>query len=134
MNVSEGLLLDTHVWLWMALNSPKITFHLRGLLSEAAEEGQLYVSAISLFEVANLVRTTASTLPCRCPPVSPFFAENDLVLLPLTPEVAVVTTLLPKDFHGDPGDRLIAATAQVYNLTLCTHDHALLRFGKQGIY
>jgi PIN domain nuclease of toxin-antitoxin system len=37
-------------------------------------------------------------------------------------------------FHGDPGDRLLAAAALSHELALCTHDKQLLRFGRQGLY
>jgi|GEM_PF-4839753 len=36
-------------------------------------------------------------------------------LLPLTPEIAVLSTRLPIDFHGDPSDRLIVASSLVYS-------------------
>jgi PIN domain nuclease of toxin-antitoxin system len=54
-------------------------------------------------------------------------------LIDISPEIALDTMKLPLSFHGDPGDRIIAATARVNGLTLCTHDRDLLRFGKQGL-
>jgi PIN domain nuclease of toxin-antitoxin system len=38
-------------------------------------------------------------------------------LYPLTAEIAVESSFLPGDFHGDPADRLIVATARIGNLT-----------------
>jgi PIN domain nuclease of toxin-antitoxin system len=46
-----------------------------------------------------------------------------VTLLPLTPAVAV--TAMNLDLHGDPGDRLIAATALVENRVLVTRDAKL---------
>jgi PIN domain nuclease of toxin-antitoxin system len=62
------------------------------------------------------------------------FADGNLKLLPVTPQIAIEAALLPDGFHGDPIDRIIAATARVHNLVLCTHDEKLLRFGQQGVY
>jgi PIN domain nuclease of toxin-antitoxin system len=47
---------------------------------------------------------------------------SDIELLDLTPEIAVASNELPKDFPGDPFDRTIAATARVLNLKLITPD------------
>jgi PIN domain nuclease of toxin-antitoxin system len=44
-------------------------------------------------------------------------------LLPLSPAIAV--TAMDLDLHGDPGDRLLAATALVNNLTFVTADAKL---------
>lgn len=45
---------------------------------------------------------------------------------PFTPEIALRAYEWPADFHGDPADRLIAATASVHHLTLVTSDEKLL--------
>lgn len=47
---------------------------------------------------------------------------TDVRLVDITPEIAVMTNMLPSDFPGDPFDRTIAATARVMNLTLITPD------------
>ncbi len=54
-----------------------------------------------------------------------FFAvglSSNLQLLDLTPAIAAMTNALPADFHGDPFDRTIVATAAALNLTLITAD------------
>jgi len=50
-------------------------------------------------------------------------------LLPLTPEVAVLSTRLPGDFHGDPADRLIVASSLSWNAPLVTKDKKILDWG-----
>jgi len=55
-----------------------------------------------------------------------------LSLIPLTPEIAIKSTRLPGNFHGDPADRILAATTQVMNAVLVTCDRKLLDYGKQG--
>ena len=46
-------------------------------------------------------------------------------LLPLTPEVALESAYLPGDFHRDPADQLIVATARLHNLVLITSDQRI---------
>ena len=51
---------------------------------------------------------------------------------PLTPEVAIASTRLPGEPHGDPADRLLIATARETGATLATCDRNILRYGKSG--
>jgi PIN domain nuclease of toxin-antitoxin system len=53
-------------------------------------------------------------------------------LAPLEPAVAVASTRLPGDLHGDPADRLIVATARQLGATLVTADAAVLAYGRLG--
>jgi PIN domain nuclease of toxin-antitoxin system len=40
----------------------------------------------------------------------------------------------PKEFHGDPADRLIVATALTHGLVLATHDQAIRDSGVVKIW
>jgi PIN domain nuclease of toxin-antitoxin system len=46
-------------------------------------------------------------------------------LLPLTPKIAVESISLPGDFHKDPADRIIVATARIHGISLVTEDRAI---------
>ena len=57
-----------------------------------------------------------------------FFAAglaSDIELLDLTPDIALASNELPRDFPGDPFDRTIAATARVMNLKRITPDQII---------
>lgn len=49
-------------------------------------------------------------------------------LLELTPEVAIESTQLPGEFHRDPADQIIVATARVHGCPLVTSDSKLLKY------
>jgi PIN domain nuclease of toxin-antitoxin system len=49
-------------------------------------------------------------------------------LLALSPEIAIESTRLPGDFHRDPADQIIVATARVYGCPLLTQDDKILRY------
>lgn len=51
--------------------------------------------------------------------------------MPLSPEIAVESCALPDNFHVDPADRIIVATARLENLILVTKDQQILKYGKQ---
>jgi PIN domain nuclease of toxin-antitoxin system len=52
-------------------------------------------------------------------------AVREVELLPLSPEVAVASTQLPGDFHRDPADQMIVATARLYNCPIVTLDRLI---------
>jgi PIN domain nuclease of toxin-antitoxin system len=53
------------------------------------------------------------------------FMEQGLIELPVTGEIGIKAAAL-EQFHGDPANRLIAATALQHSLTLITADEKLL--------
>ena len=55
-----------------------------------------------------------------------------LRLAPITPEIAVESTRLPKPFHRDPVARLLTATARVEGFTLLTRDQRILDYSAKG--
>lgn len=48
-------------------------------------------------------------------------------LVPLDSSVAIALNELPGNFHGDPADRIIVATARAHSLTLMTEDKGIRR-------
>lgn len=133
MTDGPRILLDTHTWIWLEQGDDRLPVRARNQIEKAAWSGSLFIAAISLLEVANMHRRGRVQFSI---PLEQWFAETldhrGMQIVPLTPAIAVETTLLPNSFHGDPADRLIASTARVENLILYTHDKAILRFGEQG--
>jgi len=118
------LLLDTHIWLW-TLSDPK-RLGRRVLQQLKDEANELWLSPISTYEALTLhykgrfeidgnltewlARATAGTREA-----------------PLTHEIALVARQL--SLHQDPADRILAATAEVLDLTLVTADERLRGLG-----
>jgi PIN domain nuclease of toxin-antitoxin system len=55
-----------------------------------------------------------------------------LALATLTPEIAVESNGLPGQFHSDPVDRIITATARIEGMTVVTRDRQILAYAAQG--
>ncbi len=53
-------------------------------------------------------------------------------LIPLTADIAIESCSLPGDFHGDPADRMIVATARILNVPLMTRDKKIEGYGQKG--
>ncbi|MFQ6093607.1 MAG: type II toxin-antitoxin system VapC family toxin [bacterium] len=122
------ILLDTHVWIWLADGSDRLTEEYRQIIEQHRGDG-LGVSVISCWDVAKLVEYGRLKLAC---PVEEWMegaiALPDVRLLELTPGIAVVSTKLPGDLHSDPADQIIVATARVYDLELLTVDERILKY------
>lgn len=50
------------------------------------------------------------------------------MLIPITPTIAIEAYSLPGDFHKDLADRIIVATARVYNCPLVTVDQNIIAY------
>jgi PIN domain nuclease of toxin-antitoxin system len=127
------LLLATHILLWFAAGDPRAGPATRGAISQAAAAGELHLAAISTWEVAMLVAKGRLALTQD---VGDWLGQAlhhlGMQLQPLSVEIAVASTRLPGELHGDPADRLIAATARVLDATLVTVDEKLLAYAAAG--
>lgn len=124
------ILLDTHVWVWLADESPLLDGHLRHHLDTHRGDG-LGVSVISCWEVAKLVEVGRLLLDRPVDRwIESALALPDVALLPLTPAIAVASTQLPAPFHRDPADQIIVATARALNLPLLTADEKIRAYAQ----
>ncbi len=127
------LLLDTPVWLWIAAGEKRFPASTQATIRAAVQQDALFLCPISLWEISLKASRGQLTLGL---PLRQWMRQAmnfpGLHLVPIDPEIACSCAELPSDFHGDPADRLIAATARTAGLTLLTHDKALLKLAKQG--
>lgn len=131
---SNLLILDTHIWVWL-LNGDEDQLSHEGLeaIADASESGQIGVCAISVWEVGMLEAKGRMRLSKGCLDwVRDALAAPGIRLLELSPEIAVESSRLPGEIHGDPADRMLAATARILNGTLVTKDQKLLEYGAQS--
>ena len=88
---------------------------------------RIALSAISLWEIAMLVRKKRIELDRGLLEwVEAALETTNVEILPLSPAVAAVGSEL--NLHGDPGDRIIAASALLAGATLVTKDEQLRKF------
>lgn len=122
------IVLDTHIWVWWVHDDERLT-PVQVEAIRANEADVIGVSAISCWEIAKLVEHGRLELPC---PVREWFEQAlsypGIYLLELTPEIAIESTQLPGEFHRDPADQIIVATARVYGCSLVTADGRTLKY------
>ena len=135
MGYSDRLLvLDTHVWIWlMAGDEPLRSSPARGVIEAAVERRSVRVSVISVWEVGMLEARNRIGLSGGCEAwTRQALSAPGISLTPLTPQVAIASSRLPGQIHGDPADRILVATARSLSATLVTRDHRILSYAAAG--
>ncbi len=122
------IVLDTHIWVWWVHNDAQLTDQLREHIQHSEGKGP-GVSVFSCWEVAKLVENKKLTLHC---PIDEWMdvALNypGIQLLDLTPRIAIESTQLPGEFHRDPADQIIVATARIHDCSLLTVDDKIVNY------
>ena len=122
------IVLDTHAWVWWVHGDAQLS-ELQKSTIAASETDVVGVSAISCWEIAKLVEYGRLDLST---PLDEWFEQAlgypGVHLLSLTPEIAIESTRLPGEFHRDPADQIIVATARVYDCPLVTSDGKILDY------
>jgi PIN domain nuclease of toxin-antitoxin system len=123
-----NLLLDTHVLLWAAGQSEKLSRKTRGLLSDPSNS--LLFSAVSLWEI--VIKQTIGRDDFKVDPrlLRRGLLDNGYGELAVTSEHALALEDLPS-LHRDPFDRMLLAQTRVEGLTLLTADDVVLRYPGQ---
>lgn len=88
------------------------------------------MAAVSLWELTLLVEKKRLVLDRELRPwILDALGDPRIELLALTPVVVATTHQIRGALHGDPGDRIITATALVENATLVTKDAKIAESG-----
>jgi PIN domain nuclease of toxin-antitoxin system len=121
------IVLDTHVLLWLDREDPALGPSSRERIRTAWGQGSVAVCAISFWEVAMLAARGRIELRQSAESWRSDWLRAGLEEIALAGSLAVAAAELA-DFHADPADRFIAATAMGRAATLITAEQAMLRW------
>jgi PIN domain nuclease of toxin-antitoxin system len=120
------LILDTCALVFDSLDPARLSKKAAAAIALADDAGTLACCDISLWEIAMLVskgRLDPGTDSQKF--IQLFLAARNIKVLPITPEIAAKSAQLYFCPHGDPADRLIAATTILHKSKLVTSDQKL---------
>lgn len=123
------ILLDTCALIWLVRSQVQLTEKAKREIQKNA--GNLYVSAISAFEIS--LKYQKGQLNLSHPPLEWFrqaLEWHQIVELPVNSVIGVKSTLLPK-IHNDPADRIIIATAMENQMAIVTPDQHIRVYSSQ---
>ncbi|MFN8486294.1 MAG: type II toxin-antitoxin system VapC family toxin [Caldilineaceae bacterium] len=115
-----NLLLDTHIFIWMANEPTRLGKNLAAILGNPNH--QLFLSIASVWEIQIKANTGKFQLPISVKDfVTTYRTLNDIHSLPILEEDIWALATLPLH-HRDPFDRLLIAQALNRNYTVVTAD------------
>jgi len=121
--MAQVVLLDTHTLLWAAYQPEKLSRVATRAIEKATRR---LLADISLREVAAIHKHGQLELPGALEDSLDDLLESfSIELVPISARIAARSVNIAQNFHGDPADQLIAATAIELKVPLITADKRL---------
>jgi len=118
------ILLDTHIFLWVVFDNPKLSKTAKRLLSSADE---IYVSSASIWEMS--IKSSLGKLNVDVPRLASEIISVGFLELPVRIHHSLMVRTLA-DIHKDPFDRMLIAQAISEPLNLVTSDNRLAGYSE----
>jgi PIN domain nuclease of toxin-antitoxin system len=124
------IVLDTHAFVWWASgNQEQLSSPALSAINGELDGGHLIVSSISCWELAMLVARDRISLSMDVTEWLKVVAQVEAVrFVPVDNDIAVKSVELPGDFHKDPADRIIVATARQLGVPVVSADDKIRQY------
>jgi len=123
------IVLDTHIWLWWISNPDYLSPPAQHAIDQAISEKGIVISSISTWEIAILVEKGRLKLAIE---IRDWIRKTEdlpfVRFMPIDNTIALRSVTLPDNFHPDPADRIITATAMTMGLPLITKDNKIINY------
>ena len=124
------IVIDTHVLVWWVSGDKSLSKPAFEAINEAiADDSEIIVSSISAWEIAMLIEKGRLVLSMDIENWLDEVSQIDGVrFMPVDNEIGIKSTVLPGEFHKDPADRMIVATARKFAVPLVTADEKIIEY------
>lgn len=123
------IIIDTHVLVWLVSTPNKLSKKALEAIGKEHADGTILISTISVWEIYMLVKKGRLKLSIDID--SWIDKVENLPLFQFVPvdnRISAKSVNLPGEFHKDPADRIIVATARSMGLVLVTSDARILNY------
>lgn len=128
----SNYIFDTHAFIWFMNGDKTLPVSTRNVMNEAINDANAYVSAITPWEISMLaVKERIKLAKPTSDWLNTAFQETNIQLIPLSIEASVESCQLPGNFHPDPADRFIVASARLHDMTIITRDQRILEYSAE---
>jgi PIN domain nuclease of toxin-antitoxin system len=131
--MSDTLLLDTHIALWLDTGSDRLRPATRSLIDACWKGGgRILLSAVTVWEIALLSNLGRIDLDVAIEAwIDRFLDRPGIEAVPLSPRSAAHAYTFSGFPQRDPADRLLVATAIELGCPLVTYDAHIAKFAKR---
>lgn len=120
------IVLDTHTLLWWVNGDALLSKKARTAIERERGNGDIVVSSISAWEISLLVKRERLSFSMDVESWLATVSDIEaLRFVPVDTEIALKAVELPGEFHKDPADRMIVATARTLAAPLITKDQKI---------
>jgi len=124
------IIIDTHVLVWWVSGSDALSAAADKVIKKTLARGsEIIISSISAWELSMLIVNGRLVLSMDVENWLDEVSQIDGVrFVPVDNEIGIKSTMLPGEFHKDPADRIIVATARKLAIPLVTADEKIINY------
>jgi len=123
------IVIDTHTLLWWVSGDKQLSKAAAQAIKQALVKSEVIISSITIWEISMLIEKNRLSLSMDIESWTKEVSEiKGVRFVPVDNEIGIKSTKLPGEFHKDPADRIIVATARKLAVPLATVDEKIIQY------
>jgi PIN domain nuclease of toxin-antitoxin system len=123
------IVIDTHTLLWWVSGDKQLSKVAAKAIKEALTKSEVIISSMTIWEISMLIEKNRISLSMDIESWTKEVTEiKGVRFIPVDNEIGIKSTKLPGEFHKDPADRIIVATARKLAVPLVTVDEKIIQY------
>ena len=123
------IVIDTHILIWWVSDDKKLSNAAKKIIKKTLIDSEVIISSISVWEISMLIEKERLVISMDIESwINEVSSIEGVHFMPVDNEIGIKSTKLPGDFHKDPADRIIVATARKLAVALVTADEKIIKY------
>jgi PIN domain nuclease of toxin-antitoxin system len=129
----KPIVLDTHIFIWLVSGGDFLSDKIKNIIRESTKEGCVFISAITLWEIALLNSKNRIKLGLNIDTwVESVLSLSGIEVIDINYKTLIESVNLSNGLHPGPSDRIIVATARAMNAVLITRDSKIISWNNEN--